>query len=248
MFAFPLAVAGLFSLVRNARFRLLSAFYIGPFILFAIAKGRGYYLMPAYVVLYAAGAVALERMLRLRAQGLRIAIRVVVVAAMLVDAAAIAWAFLPIWRPYTAAWNWQMKNSGDMRDEVGWPEFVAQVAAVRDTLPAEDLPRLAVLANNYGEAGALALYGPQYHLPTPISSNNSFHDRGYGPYEPETVIVVGGHLNNQLRNFESCTVASTVQMPFGVHNEESEDHPQILICHHLRWPWPEKWATSQNFG
>lgn len=248
MLAFPLAVAGLISLLRSAQFRLLSAFYIGPFILFALVKGRGYYLMPAYVVLYAAGAVALERTLAQRPEWLRVSIRAIVIAAMLVDVAAVSWAYLPIWRPGTAGWNWQMKNNGDMRDEVGWPEFVVQVAAVRDTLPPEDRTRLAILANNYGEAGALALYGPQYNLPTPISSTNGFHDRGYGPYEPETVIVVGGHLNNQLRNFESCTVVGTVQIPFGVHNEESEDHPQILICRHLRWPWPEKWAISQNFG
>ena len=63
LFAFPLAIAGLVSLLRSPRFRLLSAFYIGPFLLFAIAKGRGYYLMPAYPVLYAAGAIALERVL-----------------------------------------------------------------------------------------------------------------------------------------------------------------------------------------
>src|SRR6201999_1497625 len=42
LFGLPLAIAGLVSLVRNPRFQLLSALYIGPFLLFAIAKGRGY--------------------------------------------------------------------------------------------------------------------------------------------------------------------------------------------------------------
>jgi len=248
MFAFPLAVAGLVSLLRSARFRLLSAFYVGPFILFALAKGRGYYLMPAYAVLYAAGAVALERALVPHAKWLRITLRSFVFAALLLDSVAVGWACLPIWPVGSAGWNWQMQNNGDMRDEVGWPEFVAQVAAVRDTLPASDRARLAILAGNYGEAGALALYGPQYGLPTPISSTNSFHDRGFGPYAPETVIVTGSNLADQLRNFESCTVAATVQMPYGVRNEESVDHPTILICRHLRWPWPEAWAGSQKFG
>ncbi len=248
LFGLPLAVAGLVSLVRSARFRLLSAFYIGPFLLFAIAKGRGYYLLPAYPVLYAAGAVALESVLADRAPALRIAVRSIVLTAMLADAAAVAWAFLPIWHPGSPGWNWQMKNNYDMAEEVGWPEFVAQVAAVRDTLSTQDRSRLAILAHNYGEAGALSLYGPQYNLPVPISSINSFHDRGYGPYEPETVIVVGGELHDQELNFEHCTVAAQVRIPYGVRNEESVDHPEILICHHLRRPWPLAWSRSQEFG
>jgi len=248
LFAFPLAVAGLVSLLRSARFRLLGLLYIGPFLLLAIAKGRGYYLMPAYPVLFAAGAVALEHTMAARPEWFRRSVRAVVLTAMLVDTAAVAWAYLPMWHVGTAGWNWQMKNNYDMANEVGWPEFVAQVAAVRDALPVEDRSRLAVLANNYGEAGALALYGPQYGLPTPISSTNTFHMRGYGPYEPETVIVVGGELDDQLKNFETCVVAAQVRIPYGVRNEESEDHPEILVCHHLRGRWPDVWARSQVFG
>jgi Dolichyl-phosphate-mannose-protein mannosyltransferase len=250
--AFPLAITGLISLLRSARFRLLSAFYIGPFILFAIAKGRGYYLMAAYPVLFAAGAVALEnapaRFLSTRRQWLRFAVRPIVITALLVDACVFSYAYLPMWHIGSAGWNWQIKNNGDVRDEIGWPEYVAQIAAVRDTLPAADLSRLAIMTHNYGEAGALALYGPQYNLPTPISATNSFHDRGYGPYEPETVIVTGTNLEDQLRSFETCTVAAHVQMPYNVQNEESADHPEILICRHLRFPWPEAWARSQEFG
>jgi hypothetical protein len=244
----PLAIAGLVSLLRDKRFRLLSALYVGPFLLFAVAKGRGYYLMPAYVVLFAAGAVALERVLSARTKLLRNAITAIVVVAMLVDAAAVTWAFLPIWHVGSPAWNWQMKNNSDMADEIGWPELVAQVAAVRDTLSPEERSSLAILANNYGEAGALALYGPQYNLPTPISSVNTFHERGYGPFPPETVIVTGSTLDDQRLNFQTCSVAAHVQIPNGVRNEESVYHQEILICHHLRSPWPIVWSHSQEFG
>ena len=248
LLALPLAVAGLVSLVRSPRFRLLSAFYLGPFLLFALLRGRGYYLLPAYPVLYAAGTVALERFLAPRRPALRIAARAVVLAAVLADTIVIARAYLPIYQPGTVAWANQVQQRGDLADEVGWPEFVAQVAAVRDQVPAQDRSRLAVLANNYGEAGALALYGPAHGLPTPISSTNSFWARGFGPYEPETVIVTGSTLEDQLKNFERCTVAAHVQIPWNVRNEESADHPDILLCHHLRTPWPATWAKSQAFG
>jgi 4-amino-4-deoxy-L-arabinose transferase-like glycosyltransferase len=244
--AFPLAIAGLISLLHSPRFRLLSAFYIGTFLLFAIAKGRGYYMLPAYPVLYAAGAVALERALAQQAKWFRITARSMVIVALLLVSAAFSWAYLPIWRVGSRAWNWQMANISDMRDEIGWPDLVAQVAAVRDSLSPDDRASFAIFANNYGEAGALELYGPQYNLPTAISSTNSFHARGYGPFAPETVLVLGSHLEDELPNFADCKVAAYVHMPYGVRNEEASD--QIILCHHLRWPWPDFWLTSQKFG
>ena len=248
LLALPLAVLGLVSLLRNDRFRLLTAFYIGPFLLFALVQGRGYYLLPAYPVLYAAAAVALERVLARYSPAARITIRAVAVTALLLDSAAVAWAYLPIWRPGSPGWDWQMNNNYDMADEVGWPQFVAQVATIRDGLPPQDRSRLAVLANNYGEAGALSLYGPAYHLPVPISSTNSFHARGYGRFAPQTVIVVGSTLEDQLLNFRSCSLVATVHLPYGIRNEESRDHPEMLVCHELREPWDKAWSKSQVFG
>ena len=200
MFGFPFAVGGLVALVRSPRFRLLSLFYLGPLVLFALVKGRGYYLLPAYPVVYAAGAVGLERWLAGRAasrhaKATRWVVYGAVMAAVMLEVAAVAWSTLPIWRPGSAAWNWQMKNNYDLANEVGWPQIVAEVAAVRDQLPAEE--RYAVLAENYGAAGAVALYGPKYGLPVPIATVNDFYDRGWGPFEPETLIVVGGRLKDE---------------------------------------------------
>jgi hypothetical protein len=141
-----------------------------------------------------------------------------------------------------------MRNNHDVADEIGWPEFVAQVAAVRDALPPEDRTRLAILAYNYGEAGALSLYGPQYGLPTPISGVNSFHDRGYGPYQPDTVIITGGDTDYQFSVFATCRIAAKVHIPYGVLNEESRDHQDILVCHHLRSSWPAFWSDFQLFA
>ena len=248
MLGLPLAVAGLVALLRSERFRLLAFFYLGPFALFALVRGRGYYLLPAYPVLYAAGAVWLEQVLRVRSRVMRVTARGLVAGAVLINCALIAWSYLPVWRAGSPAWVWQMKNNSDMADEIGWPEFVAQVAAVRDGLPAGERTQLAVAANNYGEAGALALYGPAYGLPTPISTVNSFHDRGYGPFAPETVIVTGGVLEREQRSFQSCRVAARVWMPGGVHNEESVDHPEILVCRGLLGTWPAMWAHTRDFG
>ncbi len=248
LLALPLAVAGLVSLLRSARFRLLSVLYLGPFVLFALARGRGYYLLPAYPVLYAAGAVVVERWLCGWQLPWRVALRGLVYAALLADAVAVDWARLPVWQPGSPRWSAQVAGNSDLADEVGWPEFVAQVAAVRDGLSAAERRGLGVLANNYGEAGALELLGPRYGLPQVISSTNSFHPRGYGPVAPETVIVTGGTLEGQRKNFAECRVAARVAMPYGVQNEESRDHPEILVCRGLKGSWAEVWGRSQVFG
>ncbi len=246
--AFPLAVVGLVSLLRSARFRLLAALYLGPLLLLAGMKARGYYLIPGYAVLYAAGAVAVERALAQRHHWQRIAACSAIFAALALNVAAVVWAWLPIWPVRSPAWNWQMKNNSDMANEIGWPQFVAEVAAVRDTLPAADREHLGIVANNFGEAGALDLYGPQFHLPTPISAVNDFYARGYGAFPPDPVIVVGSGLHNQLKNFQTCSVVARTVLPDGVRNEETDDEPEILLCRHLRWPWPEVWSRVQEFG
>jgi hypothetical protein len=247
LLAFPIALAGILFLLRNPRFGLLRALYIGPFLLFAIARGRGYYLLPAYVPLYAAGAVTLERFLTHRTPVLRRTLTTLIALALLADAVLFVRLTLPIAHPGTHLWTWQTKNNSDLRDEIGWPEFVAQVAAIRDALTPAERDRLAIFADNYGEAGALALFGPTHNLPTPLSLTNSFYERGFGPFPPENLIITGGTMASVSPLFESCRIAGHIQIPFNVPNEE-HDHPDILVCHHLLQPWPTFWQTHRQFG
>ena len=58
-----------------------------------------------------------------------------------------------------------------------------------------------MLAENFGDAGAVQLYGPKFGLPVPIATVNDFYDRGWGVFEPETLIVVGSRLEDSNRFF-----------------------------------------------
>ncbi|HEY6306815.1 MAG TPA: hypothetical protein VI488_10215 [Candidatus Angelobacter sp.] len=88
-------------------------------------------------------------------------LRVALVAGI-IGAAALRLPLAPI---NSAWWRVANDNNGDLREEIGWPELVETVAGIRDSLPPQDRTRLGVLAGNYGEAGALNLYGPKYGLP-----------------------------------------------------------------------------------
>jgi len=67
LLTFPLAVAGLsfyFFGRDDRRFRALGWMYVVPFLLLWIGNGRGYYLAPAYPMLYAVGASGLRQRLK----------------------------------------------------------------------------------------------------------------------------------------------------------------------------------------
>ena len=74
---------------------------------------------------------------------------------------------LPI-APINSSW-WATANkvNGDFREELGWQELADTVASIRDSLPPEDRTSLGILAGNYGEAGAINLYGPDHGFPVP---------------------------------------------------------------------------------
>ncbi len=155
---------------------------------------------------------------------------------------------VPIAPVGSAWWNLGSKVQDDWREEVGWRDLVGEVAKVRDLLPAEDRTNVGILAGNYGEAGAIDLFGAAYGLPKVISGTNSFWLRGYGDPPPQTLIVTGLPRQYLERHFESCELAGHVTNRYGVLNEESREHPDIFVCRGLREPWPEFWKQFKNYG
>jgi 4-amino-4-deoxy-L-arabinose transferase-like glycosyltransferase len=251
LLAFPIAIAGLYFYFRGAagkRFRMLGWMWVVPFVLFIAAKGRGYYMAAGYPILYAAGSVWGEQWLATRKRALAASIRALVYAALALDAALAGVVEMRIFEIGTPQWKWTDKVNDDLREEVGWPELVATVAAVRDALPSDQQSRLAILAGNYGEAGALNLYGPQYHLPPVISGVNSFWARGYPDPHPEILITVGMSKEFLDENFASCRVVAHVTNRYGVSNEETQFHPNIYVCSGLKQSWPDFWKDFQYYG
>jgi hypothetical protein len=133
------------------------------------------------------------------------------------------------------------------RDELARLD-AAEVAKVRDSLPADEIGQAAILAANYGEAGAINMYGPAYGLPKAISGMNSYWVRGYGDPPPQIVIVLGFSPQDVNQFFTSCELAGHITNQFSVVNEENKDHPYIFVCRKLRYDWPEFWQHFRYFG
>jgi 4-amino-4-deoxy-L-arabinose transferase-like glycosyltransferase len=248
---FPLAMAGLyFCLIARdgKRFRLIGWMYVVTLLLFTIARGRWYYMGPAYPMLYAAGAVWGERRLATMRRARAMTIRWVVWAVLALEIVMTIAFWLPL-APLNSRW-WTIVNNiqGDFREQLGWRELVGEVAKIRDSLTPQERSHLGVIGTNYGEAGAINLYGPEYGLPRAISGVNSFWYRGYGNPAPQMVIVIGLSRKYMDESFQSCRLAGHIWNQYGVLNEETEDHPDIYVCGPPKAGWPEFWKDFRYYG
>jgi hypothetical protein len=247
----PLTLLGLwFYLAREEgrRYRLLGWTFVVSFALFAAAGSRSYYTAPLYPTLIAAGSVLFGRLLgNLRPARARL-LYGMQWTAILIGGLAFVLLVMPVAPIGSRLWGITSKMHDQFREEIGWPDLARAVAGVYDSLSSEEREHTGILTGNYGEGGALNLYGPALGLPHAMSLTNSFWYRGYDSRLPQTVIVTGFDLDEGRELFESCEAVAKNTNPFGVENEESRDHPDILLCRNLRMPWPVYWERFRRFG
>lgn len=247
IFSVPLWMGGLAGAFWERRWRALGWMYVIPLALFFFSQGRGYYLAPAYPMLMAVGGAAGERWVKALKAAWRRVVEIVFFGGVLAYGALMCAAVVPLAGSGPLMQS-AFKNNEDLREETGWPQIVETVAEIRDSLPPEERAHVGILAGNYGEAGAIEILGPPYGLPAPISGTNSAWYRGYPTPPPTTLIVLGLSQEYADQILTGCRVAGHVVNPYGLKNEESRDHPDILVCGGPREAWPEFWKNFQHFG
>jgi len=247
LFAAPVWLAGLFGYFSNRRYRMLAWMYAVPLLLFLFAQGRFYYTQGTYPMLLAMGSVIGERWLRTMRPAWRVGTATLLFTGVSAIGIYAALCIVPLASSGPLR-DFALRRNNDLREEIGWNELVAQVAAIRDALPAEQQAHLGIVVGNYGEYGAIALLGQKYHLPTPITAVNSGWLRGYPQTPPSTMIVLGSSHKRADELFIDCRLAGHSANAWGVVNEESQYHPDIFVCGPTRKPWSELWGYGPEFG
>lgn len=249
-FTAPLWMAGVWFLLASragSRFRIVGYLWLVPLLLFALAGGRAYYMAGAYPPLIAAGSVALEVALAGMSRR-RLKISAAVATVMLLCGGIVSAALLLPIAPVNSQWWHVVADAHDnFSEQLGWHELVDTVARVYGEIPGEERAQTGILTGNYGEAGAIALLGRERGLPEPISGVNSWWSRGYGD-GPQTAIVLGIDLETATQIFAECRIVARVSNRYGVMNEESRDHPDVLLCRRTRAPWSTIWPHMRGFG
>jgi hypothetical protein len=253
----PIWLAGLwfffFSALGKA-FRALGWAWVFTAAVIVSLSPRVYYLFPAVPLLFAAGGVMWERWLaRPRRGWLKLAYLVLMIASGVVLSPLV----IPVLPPeayirYTQALHLkppaiETHKLGPLpqlfADQFGWEEMAATVARVYKSLPAEIRARTAIFAQNYGQAGAIDLFGPKYGLPSAISGHQTYFLWGPRNYTGESVIVMAGRQRNLEQRFASVHKAATVYHPYSMPYQ----HFDVFYCRGLRWPLREFWPQVKSW-
>jgi tetratricopeptide (TPR) repeat protein len=91
--------------------------------------------------------------------------------------------------------------------------MAATVARVYNGLPPEVRLKTAIFGQNYGQAGAIDLFGPKYGLPPAISGHQSYFLWGPRGYTGESVIVMAGQAGDLESRFADVALQVLQQAP-----------------------------------
>jgi len=138
------------------------------------------------------------------------------------------------------------KVNYNLGEEIGWPDFLREVAGVWHTLPPSARTHAVIVTDNYGEAGAIVQLGHAYGLPTAYSGHNSFWSWGPPPGSANTVVAVGLDRSQLTPFFGSVRLAGRIHNRARVDNDEAG--APIWIATQRRAPWTRIWRSLKHYG
>jgi hypothetical protein len=254
---FPLWVGGLIWLFLGRdgrRFRILGLIYIVMLVMFIGLRGKNYYLVSIYPMLFAAGGVALENVTAARWKWVRIVYTTLIVGSTIVLAPTVA----PILSPekaiaYQKGLGIEPPRAENQRtgplpqyfaDEFGWEAMTRETSRIYNSLPLEERTRTAIFANSYGQAGAIDFFGPDLGLPKAICNHQNYWLWGPRNYDGSTVIVLGSDGRGDREHFASVEVAGRVQHPYSRRDE----HFDIFLCRGFTGDLRKAWREIKKFN
>jgi 4-amino-4-deoxy-L-arabinose transferase-like glycosyltransferase len=202
-----------------------------------ISGGKPYYAASLLLVLTAMGAEATVRWLRSTTRAWR-TITAVGAAISVVVSCLIGLPLLP-----ERATGPVLAVNQEGGEQMAWPTFVGNVAAVWQQIPAADRQRAVIFTANYGEAGAIEHYGAEYGLPQPYSGHMSYAD--WGPPADSSdgpVLLIGREPPQQ---FTGCREVAENDNGLDIDNDE-QDVP-LILCAGTTGPWSKIWPDLRRF-
>jgi len=188
----------------------------------------------------------------------RLPIQVMILLSVMISGAMIAPLALPILEPAgyidfqqrlgVAPEKTEVAHEGPLPqlwgDQFGWPELVSEIAEIYNSLPAEERARTGIFASNYGEAGAVNLFGPALGLPPAICAHQTHSMWGPGDFNGDTLIWLQWDPEWLEGRCTSVEVVGEHHHPWGM---EEENRP-ILLCRGLTAPLAEQWPDLTHWN
>jgi hypothetical protein len=244
---------------RGRAYRPIGVAFLILLVAFMAMHGKDYYLAPAYPAMLAGGATFLAYWFRrIRWRALKVTVLVLVFGVVGGAGALTAPLALPLLSPerYVAyreklgvePQKAEVAHEGPLPqplgDQFGWPELVAEIARVFHTLPEDERSKACIWTSNYGEAGAVNLFGPRWGLPKATCAHQTHFLWGPGGCTGEVVIVTQVSRRTLERYFESVEEVGRHQHRWGM----AEENRPIFLCRRLRMPVAEWWQKIKHWN
>jgi Dolichyl-phosphate-mannose-protein mannosyltransferase len=257
--AAPIWIAGLIALFFSARlkpFRLLGWSYLVCYAVLFALHGKNYYLAPAYPMLLAAGAVVIDFGFNRPANAW---LKPAIVVLLLAGGAHLAPVTVPILSPdhflaYMKRLPFKlpvMEHQHERAalpqwyaDQFGWQEIVDETALAWNQIPQTERAGCAILAQDYGQAGAIDFLGRRYGLPSALSGHQTYFLWGPRGYSGQCMIILGESKQELEGYFDSVQfVGISPDNPYALETEIGVDICRGAKFGTLAQLWPElkKW-------
>ncbi len=143
---------------------------------------------------------------------------------------------LPIW--LAGLWFYLFSKTGKSFRPIGlaWLFYNGLSADIR--------AKTAILAQNYGQAGAIDLFGLKFGLPKAISGHQNYFFWGPRDFTGESVIVLQGRQDRLEDRFASVTRVANVYHPYSMPSE----HFDVFYCRGPKRPLKEVWPELKSWN
>ena len=249
--------AGLIYLLRRSRTRYLGLTYLLFLGVMMAASAKDYYTFPIYPLLFAAGSVAWERVFGSWRRSWNLAVASACLALAIVFAITFP-TFIPTFTPtawlrYTAKHNLYLPPADlsdasplppFFADRFGWREEATEVRRIVATLSPVERAQLAIICDNYAEAGSLQFYAPD--LAPALSGQNTFYLWGFGHANGQVLLYITGRQPEDLRHFygQVTVVGNLNHSPYML---AAERHQQIYLLRDPHQDMLTFWRTVKVY-
>jgi len=235
---------------RTKDFRFLGILFIGLF-LFMMFTGtsRSDRLAFAYPAAFAGGGLFYAYIiLRFNAKWLRGALIVFLLAGLAIT--------LPIILPYfnystvesyvkMIGYNTELEKGNKpplpqiLADRIGWEDKFKLVLSAYQNLSEQEKKQTIIAAGNYGQAGALELFGKEYNFPPVVCGHNNYYLWSKERLKGNIVIKLGyeRELKGLKEYFESVEVFPGEYI--NPYVTSHENHLKVFICRNPKVPYAE---------
>jgi 4-amino-4-deoxy-L-arabinose transferase-like glycosyltransferase len=223
---FPIVLVGLYFYLRSNEGSQLRAFglcFILLFVFMAALDMKTYYLMPAYPMLYAAGALLIEKSSASKRGVFRWFGSKPFIACLIIIAILLAPIAIPVLSPTTllAKYGSSAYQSSPLPDKYGWSLMVSDLSQVYNTLPAGLKSQACIFTENYGEASAVNFLGRSQGLPEAISGHNNYYIWGPDSCTGHVLITVGFSLSAAQQSEDNATLLATITCQYCISYESN---------------------------